>query len=47
MRHRGSSRFGTFRYRPGSGDEIVSQFGRMDYWKKQRVGDTLYYFVGH
>lgn len=38
---------GTFRYRPGSGDEIVSQFGRMDYWKKQRVGDTLYYFVGH
>ena len=38
---------GTMRYRPGEAESFLSQYGHLGYWKKERVGDTLYYFLGN
>ena len=38
---------GTFRYRPGEAEAFLSHYGRLGYWKKERVGDTLYYMLGN
>ncbi len=38
---------GTMRYRPGEAEAFLSQYGRLGYWKKERVGDTLYYYLGN
>ena len=38
---------GTMRYRPGEAESFLGQYGHLGYWKKERVGDTLYYFLGN
>ena len=38
---------GTMRYRPGEAESFLSQYGHLGYWKKERVGDTLYYVLGN
>ena len=38
---------GTLRYKPGSAEAFLSQYGHLGYWKKERVGDSLYYFLGN
>lgn len=38
---------GTMRYRQGEAEAFLSQYGHLGYWKKERVGDVLYYYLGN
>ena len=38
---------GSYIYEPGVGERIVSDWGTLMYWKKERQGDCIYYLLGH